>query len=154
MFSLLLLPLRVAVSFPGCYRSGLRNDAPDAALAMRQRWRLAEVKCEDYAFVLLSRCINKLEEQVRIQGVGTAQARKQRKQRKKERKKERKEKRVSGLCKRGCVSTGSGCVVQQFREPAEHNHCSLCAASSLRHIGIAVPIAWHRLVLALLMKTI
>lgn len=45
--------------------SGLRNDAPDAALAMRQRWRLAEVKCEDYAFVLLSRCINKLEEEVR-----------------------------------------------------------------------------------------
>jgi hypothetical protein len=31
---------------------------------MRQRWRLAEVKCEDYAFVLLSRCINKLEEEV------------------------------------------------------------------------------------------
>lgn len=44
--------------------SGLRNDAPDAALAMRQRWRLAEVKCEDYAFVLLSRGINKLEEEV------------------------------------------------------------------------------------------
>jgi hypothetical protein len=45
--------------------SGLRTDAPDAALAMRQRWRLAEVKCEDYAFVLLSRCINKLEQEVR-----------------------------------------------------------------------------------------
>lgn len=47
----------------GGLNSGLRNDAPDAALAMRQRWRLAEVKCEDYAFVLLSRCINKLEEE-------------------------------------------------------------------------------------------
>lgn len=33
---------------------------------MRQRWRLAEVKCEDYAFVLLSRCINRLEQEVCI----------------------------------------------------------------------------------------
>lgn len=33
---------------------------------MRQRWRLAEVKCEDYAFVLLSRIINKLEEEVGV----------------------------------------------------------------------------------------
>jgi phosphoglucan,water dikinase len=47
-----------------CYCSGLRNDAPDAALAMRQRWRLAEVKAEDYAFVLLSRLDNALEQQV------------------------------------------------------------------------------------------
>jgi hypothetical protein len=44
--------------------SGLRNDAPDAALAMRQKWRLAEVKAEDYAFVLLSRLDNALEQQV------------------------------------------------------------------------------------------
>jgi hypothetical protein len=48
-----------------CCCSGLRNDAPDAALAMRQRWRLAEVKAEDYAFVLLSRLDNALEQQVR-----------------------------------------------------------------------------------------
>jgi phosphoglucan,water dikinase len=46
--------------------SGLRNDAPDAALAMRQRWRLAEVRAEDYAFVLLSRLDNALEQQVGI----------------------------------------------------------------------------------------
>lgn len=46
-------------------RSGLRNDAPDAALAMRQQWRLAEVRCEDYAFVLLSRLVNAIEQQVR-----------------------------------------------------------------------------------------
>jgi len=39
---------------------------------MRQRWRLAEVKCEDYAFVLLSRCINKLEEEVRRAGAEAA----------------------------------------------------------------------------------
>lgn len=45
--------------------SGLRNDAPDSALAMRQQWRLSEVRCEDYAFVLLSRLINSLEEKVR-----------------------------------------------------------------------------------------
>ncbi|KAK9806719.1 hypothetical protein WJX72_000486 [[Myrmecia] bisecta] len=43
--------------------SGLRNDAPDAAIAMRQRWRLCEIRAEDYAFVLLSRFVNALEEQ-------------------------------------------------------------------------------------------
>ncbi|KAH0855550.1 LOW QUALITY PROTEIN: hypothetical protein HID58_007906 [Brassica napus] len=36
--------------------SGLRNDAPDAAIAMRQKWRLCEIGLEDYFFVLLSRC--------------------------------------------------------------------------------------------------
>ena len=45
--------------------SGLRNDAPDRALSMRQRWRLAEIRAEDYAFVLLSRFINSLEQRVR-----------------------------------------------------------------------------------------
>lgn len=44
--------------------SGLRNDAPDKALSMRQKWRLAEIKAEDYIFVLMSRFINKLEERV------------------------------------------------------------------------------------------
>ncbi|KAI8466100.1 MAG: pyruvate phosphate dikinase [Monoraphidium minutum] len=43
--------------------SGLRNDAPDAALAMRQRYRLAELRCEEYLFVLMSRFINALEGQ-------------------------------------------------------------------------------------------
>ncbi|KAI3460627.1 hypothetical protein Pfo_017290 [Paulownia fortunei] len=42
-------------------KSGLRNDAPDAAIAMRQKWRLCEVGLEDYAFVLLSRFLNALE---------------------------------------------------------------------------------------------
>ncbi|PIN06610.1 Phosphoglucan, water dikinase [Handroanthus impetiginosus] len=41
--------------------SGLRNDAPDAAIAMRQKWRLCEIGLEDYAFVLLSRFLNALE---------------------------------------------------------------------------------------------
>lgn len=41
--------------------SGLRNDAPEAALSMRQRWRMAEIRAEDYCFVLLSRFINVLE---------------------------------------------------------------------------------------------
>jgi phosphoglucan,water dikinase len=45
--------------------SGLRNDAPDASLAMRQRYRLAELRCEEYLFVLMSRFINGLETQVR-----------------------------------------------------------------------------------------
>jgi phosphoglucan, water dikinase len=41
--------------------SGLRNDAADDALAMRQRWRLAELRCEDFAFVLTSRFLNLLD---------------------------------------------------------------------------------------------
>ncbi|XP_021646035.2 phosphoglucan, water dikinase, chloroplastic isoform X2 [Hevea brasiliensis] len=41
--------------------SGLRNDAPDAAIAMRQKWRLCEIGLEDYSFVLLSRLLNALE---------------------------------------------------------------------------------------------
>ncbi|OWM70950.1 hypothetical protein CDL15_Pgr013131 [Punica granatum] len=41
--------------------SGLRNDAPDAAIAMRQKWRLCEIGLEDYSFVLLSRYLNALE---------------------------------------------------------------------------------------------
>ncbi|KAL6504915.1 Phosphoglucan, water dikinase, chloroplastic [Orobanche hederae] len=41
--------------------SGLRNDAPDSAIAMRQKWRLSEVGLEDYSFVLLSRFLNALE---------------------------------------------------------------------------------------------
>ncbi|CAH9136523.1 unnamed protein product [Cuscuta epithymum] len=41
--------------------SGLRNDASDSAIAMRQKWRLSEVGLEDYAFVLMSRYINALE---------------------------------------------------------------------------------------------
>lgn len=44
--------------------SGLRNDAPDRALSMRQRWRLAEIRAEDYVFMLLSRFINTIEKQV------------------------------------------------------------------------------------------
>ncbi|XP_057732609.1 phosphoglucan, water dikinase, chloroplastic [Arachis stenosperma] len=41
--------------------SGLRNDAPDSAIAMRQKWRLCEIGLEDYSFVLLSRYLNVLE---------------------------------------------------------------------------------------------
>ncbi|KAL3702008.1 hypothetical protein R1sor_020030 [Riccia sorocarpa] len=41
--------------------SGLRNDASDESIAMRQKWRLSEIGLEDYAFVLLSRYINELE---------------------------------------------------------------------------------------------
>jgi phosphoglucan,water dikinase len=41
--------------------SGLRNDAPDTAIAMRQKWRLCEIGLEDYFFVLLSRFLNALE---------------------------------------------------------------------------------------------
>jgi phosphoglucan,water dikinase len=38
--------------------SGLRNDASDESIAMRQKWRLSELGLEDYSFVLLSRIIN------------------------------------------------------------------------------------------------
>ncbi|KAJ4870584.1 hypothetical protein Rs2_47806 [Raphanus sativus] len=41
--------------------SGLRNDAPDSAIAMRQKWRLCEIGLEDYFFVLLSRFLNAVE---------------------------------------------------------------------------------------------
>uniref|UniRef100_A0A2P2L2M0 Phosphoglucan water dikinaseic n=1 Tax=Rhizophora mucronata TaxID=61149 RepID=A0A2P2L2M0_RHIMU len=41
--------------------SGLRNDASDSAIAMRQKWRLCEIGLEDYSFVLLSRFLNALE---------------------------------------------------------------------------------------------
>ncbi|XP_050372459.1 phosphoglucan, water dikinase, chloroplastic [Argentina anserina] len=41
--------------------SGLRNDASDAAIAMRQKWRLCEIGLEDYSFILLSRFANELE---------------------------------------------------------------------------------------------
>ncbi|TYK17008.1 phosphoglucan [Cucumis melo var. makuwa] len=41
--------------------SGLRNDASDTAIAMRQKWRLCEIGLEDYLFVLLSRFLNVLE---------------------------------------------------------------------------------------------
>ncbi|KAK3238163.1 2,3-dihydroxyphenylpropionate/2,3-dihydroxicinnamic acid 1,2-dioxygenase [Cymbomonas tetramitiformis] len=42
-------------------RSGLRNDAPDPAISMRQQFRLSEVGLEDFAFMLLSSIINHLE---------------------------------------------------------------------------------------------
>ncbi|KAI5565501.1 hypothetical protein BDE02_14G126300 [Populus trichocarpa] len=41
--------------------SGIGNDASDAAIAMRQKWRLCEIGLEDYSFVLLSRFLNALE---------------------------------------------------------------------------------------------
>ena len=44
--------------------AGLRNDAPDGSMAMRQRWRLAEIRAEDYAFVLFSSFLNHLDHKV------------------------------------------------------------------------------------------
>ena len=48
--------------------AGLRNDTDDGMLEMRQRWRLADVRLEEYCFVVLSRVINALEEQVGGEG--------------------------------------------------------------------------------------
>ncbi|KAH7438540.1 hypothetical protein KP509_04G019300 [Ceratopteris richardii] len=41
--------------------SGLRNDASDTSIAMRQKWRLCEIGLEDYMFVLLSRFCNVID---------------------------------------------------------------------------------------------
>ncbi|DBA93500.1 hypothetical protein WJX82_005630 [Trebouxia sp. C0006] len=49
--------------------SGLRNDAPDASMAMRQRWRLAEIRAEDYAFVLFSSFLNQLNDKGGAEGL-------------------------------------------------------------------------------------
>ena len=35
-------------------------------MAMRQRWRLSEIRAEDYAFVLTSSFLNLLEDRVRV----------------------------------------------------------------------------------------
>ncbi|GLI64789.1 hypothetical protein VaNZ11_008194 [Volvox africanus] len=43
--------------------AGLRNDVTDEILSMRQRWRLADIRLEEYSFVVLSRIIGLLEEQ-------------------------------------------------------------------------------------------
>jgi surfactin synthase thioesterase subunit len=56
--------LQVRAALCSGLSSGPRNDAPDAALAMRQRWRLAELRAEEYAFVLLSQFTNAIEAQV------------------------------------------------------------------------------------------
>ncbi|GLC50621.1 2,3-dihydroxyphenylpropionate/2, 3-dihydroxicinnamic acid 1,2-dioxygenase [Pleodorina starrii] len=42
--------------------AGLRNDVTDEILSMRQRWRLADIRLEEYSFVVLSRIIGLLEE--------------------------------------------------------------------------------------------
>lgn len=42
--------------------AGLRNDVTDVILNMRQRWRLSEIRLEEFNFVVLSRLINALEE--------------------------------------------------------------------------------------------
>eukprot|EP00798_Chlamydomonas_sp_ICE-L_P026114 gene26114-11833_t len=41
--------------------AGLRNDVTDDVLAQRQRWRLADIRLEEFNFVVLSRVINTLE---------------------------------------------------------------------------------------------
>jgi phosphoglucan,water dikinase len=56
----------------GGLSAGLRNDAPDNALAMRQKWRLAEIRAEDYIFMLMSRFINTVEERGGAEFLATA----------------------------------------------------------------------------------
>ena len=63
-----MLCLEDRASSHGLHRPGLRNDASDDAMAMRQRWRLAEIRCEEYSFVLFSRFLNLLDAKVRAPG--------------------------------------------------------------------------------------
>ena len=42
--------------------SGLRNDAPEAALEMRQKYRLCEIALENFAFTVASRALNAFED--------------------------------------------------------------------------------------------
>ncbi len=50
--------------------AGLRNDVTDEVLAMRQRWRLSDIRLEEYSFVVLSRIIGTMEEQVWMAEMG------------------------------------------------------------------------------------
>ncbi|KAJ9515551.1 hypothetical protein QJQ45_021630, partial [Haematococcus lacustris] len=54
-------PLLARAHFAAGLSAGLRNDVGDDVLAMRQRWRLTEIRLEEYMFVLLSRIIAQLE---------------------------------------------------------------------------------------------
>lgn len=56
----------------GGLSAGLRNDAPDNALSMRQKWRLSEIRAEDYIFMLMSRFINTVEERGGAEFLATA----------------------------------------------------------------------------------
>eukprot|EP00898_Chlorokybus_atmophyticus_P001306 jgi/Chlat1/2176/Chrsp17S02751 len=49
--------------------SGLRNDASDQAIAMRQKWRLAEIGLEEYCFTLISRLLNVLDAEGGAEGL-------------------------------------------------------------------------------------
>ena len=58
------LPPQVRTFYVAGLAGGLRNDTHDEMLERRQRWRLADVRLEEYCFVVLSRVINAIEEQV------------------------------------------------------------------------------------------
>lgn len=61
LFEALMWATTARGGYVAALASGLRNDAPDSALEMRQRHRLAELRCEETAFLLLSRIANCLE---------------------------------------------------------------------------------------------
>ncbi|EFJ49323.1 hypothetical protein VOLCADRAFT_90138 [Volvox carteri f. nagariensis] len=64
LMALLTAATQVARSFYAAgLVAGLRNDVTDEILSMRQRWRLADIRLEEYSFVVLSRLIGLLEEQ-------------------------------------------------------------------------------------------
>lgn len=68
--TLFLLALQTRGYFASGLSAGLRNDIGDDILAIRQRWRLAEIRIEEYIFVLLSRITNQLEKAVSGAGLG------------------------------------------------------------------------------------
>eukprot|EP00195_Chlamydomonas_chlamydogama_P004953 CAMPEP_0202902464 /NCGR_PEP_ID=MMETSP1392-20130828/16864_1 /ASSEMBLY_ACC=CAM_ASM_000868 /TAXON_ID=225041 /ORGANISM="Chlamydomonas chlamydogama, Strain SAG 11-48b" /LENGTH=1205 /DNA_ID=CAMNT_0049589227 /DNA_START=175 /DNA_END=3794 /DNA_ORIENTATION=- len=63
LMSLLFIGTQLRTFYAAGLSAGLRNDVPDDALVMRQRWRLAEIRLEEYCFVVLSRIINVVEQQ-------------------------------------------------------------------------------------------
>ncbi|KAG1668382.1 hypothetical protein FOA52_004892 [Chlamydomonas sp. UWO 241] len=72
LMALLFSATQVRTFYAAGLQAGLRNDIGDDVLEMRQRWRLCEVRLEEYCFVVLSRIVNVLEEQGGAQTLSTA----------------------------------------------------------------------------------
>lgn len=96
--------------------AGLRNDAPDNSISMRQRWRLSEIRAEEVAFVLLSRFLNVLEAQVSVAAAACN----------------------PHICAGFSFSEGHGSahVMQELQMVMQHLHVALRTKCSLPHHGL------------------
>uniref|UniRef100_A0A7R9VQR9 CBM20 domain-containing protein n=2 Tax=Chlamydomonas euryale TaxID=1486919 RepID=A0A7R9VQR9_9CHLO len=63
LMALLFAVTQARTHYASGLQAGLRNDVNDDVLETRQRWRLSEVRLEEYTFVVLSRVVNVLEQQ-------------------------------------------------------------------------------------------